>query len=301
MWKICLGVNGWASGKNDMGIYDFVVPIEKISDHAVEMHYDGVEITNLSIDRYPDNLRDAAATRAFQDKYAKRGLRIAGVQARAPRFGAHADEEKRLECAKGIVDNVLFAKTLGADYLGIWPDSRKPDVNDWIVAQRLVDTLRKTFDLLERERVDLGDFVIAEEAEPPECFSDLSIAKAVINEVGHPNFTLLFDVAHANVMRNGAYLQAVKEFEGKIGHIHCADNDGTKWSSSREGMSSKHLIVGEGNINMLHFLEALQATAYTGWIQVDCWQNPNPFRCSQVNKTVLDAIISDMKDGIRRA
>jgi sugar phosphate isomerase/epimerase len=299
MWKICLGVNGWASGRNDMGIHDFDIPIEAILDHAAELRYDGVEVISLSLDPYPEDLRDRQAADRYKAKYAERGLRIAGAQARAPRFGAHADEERRLECARAIVDNVVFAKALGADYLGVWPDERKPDVNDWVVAQRLVDTWRKVFDLLDREGIELGSLVICEEAEPPECFSDLSIAKAVIREVGHPGFKLLFDTAHANVMNQGRYLQAVKEFEGMIGHVHCADNDGGKWSSSRSGMSSKHLIIGEGNINMLSFFEALEHTGYNGWVQVDCWQNPDPFRCSRANKTVVDAIISDMKDGIR--
>lgn len=299
MWKICLGVNGWASGRNDMGIYDFHVPIEEILDHAAALQYDGVEVLNLSIDPFPENLRDPEAAHRYKEKYRARGLQIAGVQARVPRLAAHPDEARRLECAKAIVDNVVFAKALGADYLGVWPDERKPDVNDWVVAERLIDTYRKAFALLDQEGPDLGDLVIAQEAEPPEVFSDLSIAKAVINEVGQRAFTLLYDVAHANVMRRGRYIQAVKEFEGKIGHIHLADNDGTKWSSSHWGMSSKHLVIGEGNINMLEFLEALQHSGYAGWIQVDCWQNPNPFRCSTTNKAVVDAIISDMKDGIR--
>jgi sugar phosphate isomerase/epimerase len=300
MWKICLGVNAWASGKNDMGIYDFEVPIEAILDHAAGLGYDGVEVLNLSIDPYPQDLRDPAAAASYKAKYAERGLLIAGAQARAPRYGAHAEEEKRLECARAIVDNVVFAQALGADYLGVWPDERKPDVNDWIVAQRLVDTWRKVFRLIEEEGIELGSLAICEEAEPPECFSDLSIAKAVINEVGHPNFKLLYDTAHANVMKQGRYVQAIRDFEGLIGHVHCADNDGSKWSATRWGMSSKHQIIGEGNINMLEVFEELQHAGYTGWIQVDCWQNPNPFRCSTANKAVVDAIIADMADGIRR-
>ena len=96
------------------------------------------------------------------------------------------------------MDNVLFAKAVGADFVGSLAGLKEPDTSDCVTAARLIDTYRKAFSLLEQERVDLGNLMIVEEAEPVECFSDLSIAKAVINEVDHPNLKLLFDVAHMN-------------------------------------------------------------------------------------------------------
>jgi sugar phosphate isomerase/epimerase len=300
MWRICLGINGWAAGKNDMSIYQYNNPIELILDHAVDMKYDGIEITDLSIDPYPSNLRDSNEANKFKKKYFSRNLKIAVVQAGIPRFGANSDEGKRILCARAIVDNVIFAKELGADYLAIWPDEKQVDLNDWVVAQRLIDTLRKTFNLLKEEKIELDNLDIIEETEPVECFCNLTIAKTVINEVGNPNFKLLFDTAHINFMTKGSYVRAIKEFKGKIGHIHLADNDGTRWNSSKQGMSSKHLIIGEGDINIMEFLEALIDVNYKGWIQIDCWQNPNPFRFSEVNKKVVDAIISDLREGVNK-
>ncbi|OIP74896.1 MAG: hypothetical protein COZ07_08325 [Candidatus Infernicultor aquiphilus] len=299
MWKICLGINGWSAGKNDLGIYEFHDPIELILDHAVEMKYDGVEIVDLSIDPYPSNLRDINEINKFKKKYFSRNLKIAGVQAKILRWGANADEGKRMLCAKSIVDNVIFAKELGADYLAIWPDEKQADINDWVVAQRILDTLRKTFNLLQEENINLENLNIVEETEPVECFSNLTIAKTVVNDINNPNFKILFDTAHINLLSNGGYIRKIKEFKGKIGHIHLADNDGTRWNSSKTlGTSSKHLIIGEGDINIMEILGALKDTNYTGWIQIDCWQNPNPFRCSEVNKKVVDAIICDLQEGV---
>jgi sugar phosphate isomerase/epimerase len=298
MWKICLGINGWESGKNDMGIYKYNDPIELILDHAVEMKYDGVEIINLSIDPFPSNLRDINEINKFKKKYFSRNLKIAGVHAKIPRSGANSDEGKRMLCAKAIVDNVIFAKELGADYLAIWPDAKQVDINDWVVAQRMLDTLGKTFNLLQEENINLENLDIVEETEPVECFCNLNIAKTVVNEINNPNFKLLFDTAQINLMSNGGYIRAIKEFKGKIGHIHLADNDGTRWNSSKSGMSSKHLIIGEGDINIMEILGALKDANYKGWIQIDCWQNPNPFRCSEVNKKVVDAIIRDLQEGV---
>lgn len=299
MWDICLGLNGWATGKNDMKIYNYNDPIDMILDHAVEMRYEGIEITNLSIYPYPSNLRSVKEINDYKKKYFSRNLKIAGVQAAAPRSGVSPKEEERLACAKAVVDNIIFAKELGASYLGVWPGEKQPDISDCAVVHRLMDTWEKVFALIEKERIELDNLIIVEEAEPVECFSNLTIAKTVINEINNPNFKLLFDTAHIDFMTGGEVVKAVKDFEGKIGSIHLADNDGTRWNSSIPGgMSSKHIIIGEGNINFMHLLRAFRDVDYKGWISIDCWQNPNPFKCSEINKRVLDVIIDDIKEGI---
>jgi sugar phosphate isomerase/epimerase len=301
MWNIGLGLNGWASGKNDMGIYQYSYPIDSILDHVVKMKYDGVEVTNLSIDPYPTNLRNINEIKKYKKKYFERNLRTAGVQAAAPRLGVSPNEEERLTFAKSVIDSVIFAKELDADYLGVWPGEKQAGISDWAVVQRLIDAWGKVFNILTKEKIELGDLIIVEEAEPVECFSNLTIAKTVIEEINNPNFKLLFDAAHINFMRNGDYINAIREFEGNIGCVHLADNDGTRWSSSKPGgMSSKHMIIGEGNINFMSLLRTLKDVKYNGWIQMDCWQNPNPFRCSETNKKVIDAIINDIKDGFSK-
>lgn len=294
MWKICLGVNGWMAGKNDMGIYEYSYSIEEILDHVVKMGYDGVELCNISVDPYPEDLRNLSQIEEFKKKYISRGLKIAGVQARAPRTGASPDENERMACGKSILDNVVFAKALGTDFVGVWPAPRQPDVNDWVVCQRLIDTFKKFFKRIEEERIELGKMNIVVETEPVESFCNLAIAKTVIDEVRSPNFRLLFDFAHINVLTNGNSLKALRQFKGKIGHVHLADNDGTRWTSSKEGMSSKHLMIGEGDLNIKEILEGLRDTDYDGWIQIDVWQNPNPFQCSEVNKIVVDNIIKNI-------
>ena len=132
------------------------------------------------------------------------------------------------------------------------------------------------------------------ETEPTESFCNLTIAETVIDEVNQPNFKLLFDFAHIDVLTNGSPLKALRQFRGKIGHIHLADNNGTRWTSSKEGMSSKHLMIGEGNLNIKEILEELRNMDYDGWIQIDVWQNPDPFQCSEVNKIVVDNIIKNI-------
>jgi len=294
MWKICLGLNGWAAGKNDMGIYEYSYSIEEILDHAVKMRYDGIELCNISADPYPEDLRNLSQIEKFKEKYVSRGLKIAGIQSRIPRTGTSPEENERMACAESLVDNVVFAKALGADFVGVWPAPRQPDVNDWIVCQRLIDIFKKFFKRLEEEKIELDNMNIVVETEPVESFCNLTIAKTVIDEVDHSNFNLLFDFAHINVLTNGNPLKALREFRGKIGHVHLADNDGTRWTS-KGGMSSKHLMIGEGNLNIREMLEELRDKGYDGWIQIDVWQNPDPFRCSEVNKVVVDNIIKNIE------
>jgi len=294
VWKICLGLNGWAAGKNDMGIYEYNYPIEEILDHTVKMGYDGIELCNISADPYPENLRDLNQIEEFKRKYISRGLKIAGIQARIPRTGLSPDESERITCAQALLDNVVFAKALDADFIGAWPSPRHPELTDWVVSQRLVDTFKKFFTRVEEEGIKLGKMNIVVETEPVESFCNLTIAETVIDEVNHPNFKLLFDFAHINVLTNGNPLKALRQFKGKIGHVHLADNDGTRWTS-KEGMSSKHLMIGEGNLNIREMLEDLQDKSYDGWIQIDVWQNPDPFQCSEVNKKAVDNIIKNIE------
>ena len=34
---------------------------------------------------------------------------------------------------------------------------------------------------------------------------------------------------------------------------------------------------------------------YDGWIQVDVWENPDPLKCSEGNKRILEEILEEMK------
>jgi len=295
MLKVCLGTNGWLAGKNDMGIYNYNYSIEEILDHAVENGYSGIEISNISSDPYPDNLRDLSKIKEFVEKYNYRNLKIAGIQANIPRTGASENEDQREEFASRLLENVIFAKTLEADYVGVWPAPKQPDVNDWIVCQRLIASFKKFFKKLEESKIELGTMGIVVETEPVESFCNLTIAETVINEIGSPNLKLLYDFAHINVLTNGNPIKAIRQFKGKIGHVHLADNDGTTWTSSKDGMSSKHLMIGEGNLNIREILENLIDTGYNNWIQIDVWQNPDPFQCSKINKIVVDNILKNIE------
>jgi len=299
MWKLGLGLHSWACGKNDMGIHSYDVDIDTILDFACEQKFEGLEITNLSINPYPEDLRDTHEIKKYKERFSKRNLKVAGVQAAAPRLGASSNEEERLIFAQKVVDNIVFAKEIGADYLGVWPGEKQADVNDWIVVDRLLDSFNKIFKILKREKIELGDLIIVEEAEPVECFSNLTIAETVIKSLENPNFKFLFDTAHINFMENGNYINALKQFKDIVGVIHLADNDGTRWNSHIPGgMSSKHLIIGEGDINFMRLFQTLEDINYRGWIQMDCWQNKDPMTCSRINKKVVDSIIKDISEGL---
>lgn len=294
MFNICLGLNGWAAGKNDMGIYEYEYSIEKILDSAVDDGYDGIELANISPDPYPENLRDIIKISEFREKYNSRNLRIAGIQALTPRTGASENEQERDEFASRLLDNVVFAKILEADFVGVWPAPRQPTLNDHIVSQRLIDSFKKFFTKLEENKIDLGEMNIVVETEPVESLYNLTIAETVLEGANSPNLKLLFDFAHINVLTGSKLLRALKQFKGKIGHIHLTDNDGTRWASSKEGMSSKHLMIGEGDLNIKEILKSLIENQYKGWIQIDVWQNPYPFQCSKVNKIVVDNILKNI-------
>lgn len=77
-------------------------------------------------------------------------------------------------------------------------------------------------------------------------------AVRLINEIGHPNIRLQYDVYHMQIME-GNLTATIRELSGHIGHIQIADVPG------------RH-EPGTGEINYQNLFQAIDAAGYSGWI-----------------------------------
>jgi sugar phosphate isomerase/epimerase len=88
--------------------------------------------------------------------------------------------------------------------------------------------------------------------------------------VGHGNFKILFDTSHAYMVSvigsrqigdkevvPGGLVEFTKSLEGRIGHLHLIDSDGTLHNEE----TSTHTPFGEGNINLLELLRSIRSEA----------------------------------------
>ena len=77
-------------------------------------------------------------------------------------------------------------------------------------------------------------------------------ALRLLDEVGHPNTAILFDVYHAQ-RAEGNLVATLRAHFGRIDHIELADSP------------DRHQ-PGTGEINVPFLLGELEAAGYTGWI-----------------------------------
>ena len=121
--------------------------------------------------------------------------------------------------------------------------------------------------------------VVAWEFEPGFMFNRPSEIVRMVEEVGHRNFTVMFDFCHAHmVAANGARQAPPKEtmpggagellsrLHGRIGFVHLIDSDNTL----HDNMTSTHAPFGAGVLDMDGLVEAARKAGYGGpWWAID--------------------------------
>jgi sugar phosphate isomerase/epimerase len=124
---------------------------------------------------------------------------------------------------------------------------------------------------------------VATEPEPVMAVHTLDLLAQVVDEIGSPNFRVIFDPSHSTILGGGDPFVFLKRFRGKIGHVHFTDTDGT-----RRGGTSKHMTLGDGKMDLLGLLRELKEQGYDKWIMLDLWDIPDIYRAAIVGKRQLD-------------
>jgi sugar phosphate isomerase/epimerase len=147
----------------------------------------------------------------------------------------------------------------GADYDQVW------------------NTVVETF----REHAELGEEVgclMLWELESGQPFNKPSEVLKMVEDVGHPNFKMIYDTGHwhqvATVGHNqvqpqeqleGGQIELIRKLKGHIGHIHLCDTDG----DIAQNMFGTKLGIGKGIIDFDELVPVL-VDAYDGdWWAVD--------------------------------
>lgn len=80
-------------------------------------------------------------------------------------------------------------------------------------------------------------------------------AFSLVEEIGHPNLMVEYDLYHAQKME-GNLTTTIRDHIGQIGHIQIADNPG------------RH-EPGTGEINFPHMFRVLDEAGYDGWVSLE--------------------------------
>ena len=199
-WNLGLGENGFASA---LEFYGTAYDQAKVWEAAVDFGFDGIELHP----RYHPVPAPAEVLRELRNRADSTGLRISGVQTQGPNPCLGATEAKAyVDMLKRAIDGAVI---LGADVVGCWPGASMPDVPDAEKIAKLAEAYRQVTPIAQS-----AGLILSLEPEPVVIVDSIDMAMGLVEAVQSPAFTLLYDVAHADVLGNAdpvAVLQALGE------------------------------------------------------------------------------------------
>lgn len=261
---------------------DPVPSLEQVVDVLAAFGFDGIELAGFfdhaTIEKYPD----AVSRKKLVDWLSSKNLEIAGY-APGPYgdFGrlpwATGGDDVVAEYERFFEDHLQFCVDCGITAMRIDPGDFGPmarDVDYDKTWDRVVTTFRK-----HAERgADLGVTMLWE-LESGQLFVKPSEAVKLLEDVGHDNLQLMFDVGHVEaccvIAHNqvqpqerleGGQVEFVKMMAGKIGHMHVCDTDSNTWHNA----FGTHLGIGKGIVDFDALIPAVVDSGYTSkWWSVD--------------------------------
>jgi sugar phosphate isomerase/epimerase len=272
--KISVGTSAFALGAYTKS----PVPFEKIVHRLSELGYDGLELAAIpgygALETWPDGARRKKLTGI---------LRAAGLGISA--YGADLSPSPFYSNDPAVRSG---ARRLFASCLDFCADCAIPTIRVDTLAEppapagvtredawkRAVETFRDHAEAAQRRGV-----VVAWEFEPGFMFNKPSEVLAMLEEVGHPNFTVMFDFCHANMVAAvgarqpspretlpGGAVEILSKLHGKLGSVHLIDSDNTL----HDNMTSTHAPFGSGVLDMEALMKGVRAAGYNGpWWTID--------------------------------
>jgi sugar phosphate isomerase/epimerase len=251
------------------------IPLRDIAAGLKRARYDGIELggfpPQVTLETH-GSARQQAELRRLLDA---EGLAVSGyaadlagvnptVESNQARY---LDRWKRLlDLAKGVGAPLIRVDTVAAP--GSIPDDQLGAAMD-----TLAETWRAAADLAAKAGIRVGW-----EFEPGFAFNRPSEIVEIHEKVRHPNFTLLFDLAHAYMCAvkasrqqgepetlRGGVGQLLDLCVGRIGGLHVNDSDGTLYNDE----TSAHLPPGEGSIPFPELTGDLRGLQGLDWVTVD--------------------------------
>jgi sugar phosphate isomerase/epimerase len=268
--KISVGSSAFAIGDYEKN----PIPFDKVIRRLSEIGYDGVELFGARPYGHPDQYPTKADRKALRARLDDLNLEVSNYGAdfwSIPLGASDADAQKYEDAFKR---NLEFCLDIGCDSIrvdtavGKWPEGDRSAI--W---RRYVATWQKCSRLAATSNVELYW-----EFEPGFIINKPSDIARVTDEVGEPNFKLMFDTCHAQMSGVQAARQdpppeklpSVVDFilkmDKRIGTVHLIDSD----NSLHHDETSTHAPFGEGVLDFDAIIEALKTVGYRGpWWTID--------------------------------
>jgi len=191
------------------------------------------------------------------------------------------DRARRQKYLSDLKRQVDVLHSWGCEFIGVWSGG-PPGPGSEEYCKRTADTWTRL-----AEYAGERGMYVATEPEPVMAIHTLELLQSVVDSIDSDNFRLIFDPSHSTLLGDGDPFAFLKQFRGKIGHVHFTDSDGT--CRGPKG-TSKHLTLGDGKLDLLGLLSELKNQRYDKWIMLDLWDIPDIYRATIVGKEKLDAM-----------
>ncbi len=176
----------------------------------------------------------------------------------------------------GMVEDTLrkaidLAVEFGSPNVITFTGMRVPDMRDEVAKQNCLDCWKKVIGYAEEKKVTLclehlnsRDNTHPMKGHPGYFGDDVDLCVELIEHMDSPNFRLLFDIYHVQIM-HGDVIRRIRTLHPWIAHYHTAGNPG-------RGEIDEHQ-----EINYPPILAAIQETGYTGYVAhefIPTWDDP---------------------------
>jgi hydroxypyruvate isomerase len=159
---------------------------------------------------------------------------------------------REMEFQDGVGRALEYARALKCARLNCLAGIPPPNAPAEKVRRTLVGNLRFAAAALAAEGIRLLVEALNPMDVPGFCLVRTADAAALIEEVGHPNLYLQYDVYHMQIME-GNLTHTLRKHLGRIAHIQIADPPGRN-------------EPGTGEINFPYLFNWLDAAGYAGWV-----------------------------------
>jgi len=168
--------------------------------------------------------------------------------------GGFSDPALRDERLDLVTWGAAKAKALGLTIMsvhaGFLPDIGSPDRTAFI------DCLRRALDIAAAQDVTLA-FETGQET--------ATLLRATLDELDHPHAKVNFDPANMLLYNKGNPIEAVQILGPDIVHVHVKDAK----VPLEEGQWGAEVPLGEGQVSMADYLDALAEVGYTGSLAIE--------------------------------
>lgn len=287
--------------RSSVGLWAFIwgaytespVPHEKAVETVAGMGFDGVEVAAYEPYFSHNSSRNRRALRKLYDD---NGMDRSGLTAPFPSV-VRSDSVAYLDAVKANLD---ICVDVGIPTLRV--DTAEPPLlasgsPDY---EHSFSAAASNWNAAAEECAHAGVKLVWE-FDPGFLFNKPSEIVSMVEAVGHPNFTLLFDTSHANMcaaigarqpgereILPGGVVEMIDMCRGKIGHVHLVDSDGTL----HDGDTSTHAPFGVGVLDFDAIMPALNAAGYNDdWWVMDLCFWPRALDVTAENKRFLDDLI----------